>query len=38
MNPECRQGKHTNCNNTSWDEDRDEIARCRCACHLEPTH
>ena len=38
MNPECKQGKHRNCDGTAWDDDTDELASCRCTCHFEPTH
>lgn len=28
--PECRQGKHGNCDGTTWDTERDEEADCPC--------
>jgi len=28
--PECRAGKHRNCDGTSWDTDLDLPARCPC--------
>lgn len=29
--PECEQGKHDNCDGTSWDTDRDREAECPCS-------
>jgi hypothetical protein len=29
--PECQQGKHGNCDGTSWDDLRDEPTDCPCA-------
>ena len=33
MNPECRDGKHPNCDGQAWDDDADELTACRCSCH-----
>ena len=33
VNPECAQGKHRNCDGTSWDVDADQSAECPCRCH-----
>lgn len=33
--PECRDGKHRNCDGTAWDDLRDQAASCTCA-HHEP--
>ena len=33
MNPECRDGKHRNCNTEGWDEYEDEASNCPCDCH-----
>lgn len=32
-NPECRDGKHRNCNGEGWDMWTDEPADCPCECH-----
>jgi hypothetical protein len=29
--PECQQGKHDNCDGTTWDDWRDTYAECPCA-------
>ena len=34
INPECRDGKHTSCNNTGWDLSFDTFTACPCPCHL----
>lgn len=34
-NPECRDGKHSNCDGHGWDIDADTAVRCPCACHHE---
>jgi hypothetical protein len=31
--PECIQGKHTNCDGTTWDVDADAPTDCLCAVH-----
>lgn len=33
INPECRSGKHTNCDGVGWDSEADTDTACRCACH-----
>lgn len=33
MNPECRAGKHRNCDGKGWRDDLDDIGPCRCSCH-----
>jgi hypothetical protein len=37
MCPECRDGKHHNCDGSGWDRETDEFIRCPCAArgHLE---
>lgn len=35
INPECRAGKHKNCDQTSWDWDLDVPTVCYCECHRE---
>lgn len=37
INPECREGKHRNCNTLVLDTITDEIARCLCECHIDDT-
>jgi hypothetical protein len=32
VSPDCRDGNHTKCDGQAWDEDRDELAGCRCKC------
>lgn len=32
-NPECRDGKHRNCDGTGWDTTADEPVPCPCECH-----
>lgn len=32
-NPECRDGKHRNCDGHGWDIDADTAVRCPCHCH-----
>ena len=32
-NPECRDGKHRNCNTEGWDTWDDDAADCPCECH-----
>lgn len=34
LNPECRQGKHANCDGWTMDTD-DELVPCECTCHAE---
>lgn len=34
-NPECRQGKHTNCTGYGWNIPKDEPWPCPCSCHIE---
>jgi hypothetical protein len=31
MCPECRDGKHDNCDGSGWDRETDEFIRCPCA-------
>jgi hypothetical protein len=31
--PECRAGKHRNCDGDALDEATDEIVQCACGCH-----
>lgn len=43
VNPECRDGKHGNCDGHGWDMDADTAVRCPCTCHRcpacgHPTH
>jgi hypothetical protein len=33
-NPECRDGKHKNCDGVGWDMDQDEPCKCPCQCHV----
>lgn len=33
-NPECRDGKHANCDGTGWDLTADMPTECRCQCHV----
>lgn len=33
LNPECRDGKHPNCDGRGWDPDTDEACECPCSCH-----
>lgn len=33
MNPECRAGKHSNCDGQGWREDLGHIGPCLCGCH-----
>ena len=35
MNPECRDGKHKNCDGLGFDFDTDEFTDCPCKCHKE---
>lgn len=35
MNPECKQGKHRNCDGSGWDHEHDCPAMCTCTCHDE---
>lgn len=35
--PECRQGKHGNCDGTAWDDATDAPAGCPCAAHNHST-
>lgn len=35
MNPECRDGKHANCDGSAWDDEADELTSCTCQCHVE---
>jgi hypothetical protein len=28
--PECRAGKHPNCDGTAWDDDADSLTGCSC--------
>jgi hypothetical protein len=37
MNPECRAGKHNNCDGRAIDMDLDEFVNCICACHNTDT-
>jgi hypothetical protein len=32
-NPECRDGKHTNCSGQGWNSIQDEPCDCPCECH-----
>lgn len=32
-NPECRSGKHTNCDGNGWDTRLDAVCDCPCDCH-----
>lgn len=34
--PECRAGKHDNCDGYAWDDDLDAMSTCRCAHRAEP--
>lgn len=34
--PECRAGKHRNCDGTAWDDEADQATRCTCADHDHP--
>lgn len=34
--PECRNGKHQNCDGTAWDDVADEATACDCAAHDHP--
>lgn len=36
MNPECRAGKHSNCDGNGWRDDLGRIGPCLCGCH-DPT-
>lgn len=36
-NPECRDGKHRNCNQEGWNEQADEPTDCPCECHSSST-
>lgn len=29
--PECRAGKHVNCNGQAWDSEKDEPTQCGCS-------
>ncbi|QGZ16921.1 hypothetical protein SEA_LITTLETOKYO_29 [Arthrobacter phage LittleTokyo] len=33
LNPECRDGKHRNCNGEGWDTWADDATDCPCECH-----
>ncbi|MWV50077.1 hypothetical protein GRS96_12435 [Rathayibacter sp. VKM Ac-2803] len=33
LNPECRDGKHTNCRLDAWDNVKDAETDCQCPCH-----
>ena len=33
MNPECRAGKHSNCDEKGWRDDLGHIGPCLCGCH-----
>lgn len=33
MNPECRAGKHQNCDGQGWRDDLGNIGPCLCGCH-----
>lgn len=33
VNPECRSGKHSNCDGNGWDTRRDAVTDCTCTCH-----
>lgn len=33
MNPECRDGKHGNCDGSGWDDEADAPGECTCTCH-----
>lgn len=37
--PECRDGKHRNCDGDAWDVQADELANCECymSDHQPPT-
>jgi hypothetical protein len=37
MNPECRDGKHHNCDGIGLDLETDEFGDCSCACHAKET-
>lgn len=30
--PECRDGKHRNCDGTAWDGETDSLSTCECEC------
>ena len=32
--PDCRTGKHANCQGIGWDTDRDSSCDCPCPCHF----
>jgi hypothetical protein len=34
INPECRAGKHANCDATAWDIPLDLRVQCECECHM----
>lgn len=36
--PECRQGKHGNCNGDSWDNEVDDFVDCACAARSHGYH
>jgi hypothetical protein len=36
VNPECRSGKHRNCDGYGWHQDEDQPAPCPCDCHGGP--
>jgi hypothetical protein len=36
MNPECKAGKHHNCDGKAWRDDLDDIGPCQCTCHDDP--
>jgi hypothetical protein len=33
LHPECRDGKHLNCEGGAWDDQADALTACTCACH-----
>lgn len=33
VNPECRDGKHDNCDGNAWDTRTDAVTDCPCTCH-----
>jgi hypothetical protein len=37
MNPECRAGKHSNCDEKGWRDDLGHIGPCLCGCHEKTT-
>jgi hypothetical protein len=33
IDPDCREGKHPNCDGTGWDTIANAPSSCPCACH-----